>query len=651
MKKIYFLAGAVAALVAVSCAKEQGKVDKPSPTPEVTEEEDTTPVPILFGSKLNIVETKAAVEKWNDAHTPQSNALYIYGLEDAGTVAAPVYKLTTKTRNAAPVTEAFINNVMATPPDGDASKNSNRLAINVHNPDGAANEPFYYAENVKYDFFGYYVDDAAGNTPTPAVDANEGTVGKITLPVTINGTQDILLAKTDKEEDLINRQDTGKPIASVDRLYSSYSARRGVNPNLNFEHQLSRFVFSIKKGGTVDGDKITISSLKVESYAAGTLTIVGAPTEVSNQGWNKEQGEFIPVNSKQNLYLVPETEDNENPVARTYLPVTTLEEVNNNPIDTPIITENAKGDGKLNIHPGADYAAIGDIMVYPGQDVYNFDLDILQDGITAAIPTQHLQIEMAKVIKNGVSAGVQFAEPGKQYNVNLIVYGAEEVVITVTLSDWEEVGEINIDPDEQDEIDSYVPTLTLTAPAIEVGGAGSTASVAVEDKNGDPVTPASVTFASRNTNVATVDAQSGAITAVAAGTTKIVAYITITGVQGTLVASANLTVNPAALPTATVTAQTTVDEWTYEANYASTIATISGTSDQNDATPSWSYAVVEQNAILEVDADGKVTLVNNALFPGNEDIVVHFTVTLNNKAGVYNGNSDTVAITVHPAQP
>ena len=546
MKKIYFLAGAVAALVAVSCAKEQGKVDKPSPTPEVTEEEDATPVPILFGSKLNIVETKAAVEKWNDAHAPQSEALYIYGLEDAGTVAAPVYKLT----GAAP----FINNVKAVPPVGvTAEANSDRLGIDVYNPAGAATEPFYYAENVKYNFFGYYVDDAAGANPTPAVDASEGTVSKITLPVTINGTQDILLAKTDKEEDLINRQDTGKPIASVDRLYSSYSARRGVNPNLNFEHQLSRFVFSIKKGGTVDGDKITISSLKVESYAAGTLTIVGAPTEVSNQGWNKEQGKFIPVNSKQNLYLVPETEDNENPVARTYLPITTLDIVNGNPIDTPIIADNAKGDGKLNIHPGADYAPIGDIMVYPGQDVYNFDLDILQDGITAAIPTQHLQIEMAKVIKNNPSDVVEFAEPGKQYNVKLIVYGAEKVDITVTLSDWEEVGEIEIDPDEQDEIDSYVPTLSFAANEIEVG-ATTQATVSVT-KNAEPVTTGlAITYESKNPNVATVS-ETGLVTGVAAGTAKIVAKIAVTVnidnevvALGTIIAAKDITVHPDSNP-------------------------------------------------------------------------------------------------------
>ena len=637
MKKIYFLAGAVAALVAVSCAKEQGKVDNPSPTPAVTEEEDTTPVPIQFGSKLNIVETKAAVEKWNDAHAPQSEALYIYGLEEDGNA----YKLTSKKRAQATVQEAFINNVKAIPPAGaTAAANSQRLAIVVNNPDAAdpvnAPEPFYYAEAAQYNFFGYYVDDAAGNAPDPDVDAtNEGVVNKITLDVEINGTQDILLAKTDKEDDLINKDPNNtKPIASTNKLYSAYSARRGVNPNLNFEHQLSRFVFSIKKGGNVESNKITIDSLKVESFTTGTLTIVGSSTPVSNQSWNNATKQFGEVNSKQDLFLVPSGE-------RSYLPVTTLDD------DTPIIKDNT-----LNIHPTDTYVPIGDIMVYPGQDVYNFDLGIKQTGISADIPTQHLQIEMAKVIKNGASAGVQFAEPGKQYNVNLIVYGAEEVVITVTLTDWDEVGEIEIDPDEQEEIDTYVPTLTLTPAAITVGEAGSMASVSVT-KDAVAVTEGlTVTYASRNTNVATVDAQSGAITAVAAGTTKIVAYITITGVQGTLVASADLTVNPAALPTATVEAHTTVAAWTFDGNVAAgtLIATISGTADVNDAQASWSFSVPD-NAYFAVDGDGKVTLKAGAVNPNPDPVVITFTVTLNDKPGVYNGDYDTVTITVNPAQP
>ncbi len=647
MKKIYFLAGAVAALVAVSCAKEQGKVDKPSPTPAVTEEEDTTPVPILFGSKLNIVETKAAVLEWDNAHTPQSNALYIYGLEDVGTVEAPAYKLTSKTREQSRVREAFINNVLAVPPTSAAAAANPRTAIEVFNPDGENDEPFYYAENVKYNFFGYYVDDAyTGNAPTPAVDtASTGVINKITLPVTINGTQDILLAKTDKEEDLINRTVIpGKAIGSIDRLYSSYSARRGVNPNLNFEHQLSRFVFSIKKGGTVDGDKITISSLKVESYAAGTLTIVGAPTEVSNQGWNKEQGEFIPVNSKQNLYLVPETEDNENPVARTYLPITTLND------DTPIQAGNT-----LEIHPGADYAAIGDIMVYPGQDVYNFDLDILQDGITATIPTQHLQIEMAKVIKNGASAGVQFAEPGKQYNVNLIVYGAEEVVITVTLSDWEEVGEINIDPDEQDEIDSYVPTLSFAANEI-VAGATTQATVSVT-KDTEPVTTGlAITYESKNPNVATVS-ETGLVTGVAAGTAKIVAKITVTVNEvalGTIIAAKNITVTAAPLPTPEVTVKfdgvgvVAPFDWHFDpSKKGEVIVTISGDADVNDAEAVWSY-IVEGNDYFTIDGEGKVTLKADSVNPYPATVPVTFTVTLNAKAGVYNQSSQTATINVCP---
>ena len=291
--------------------------------------------------------------------------------------------------------------------------------------------------------------------------------------------------------------------------------------------------------------------------------------------------------------------------------------------------------------------------------MYNFDLDILQDGITAPIPTQHLQIEMAKVIKNGASAGVQFAEPGKQYNVNLIVYGAEEVVITVTLSDWEEVGEINIDPDEQDEIDTYTATLTLDPATITMGGTSlsSTASVTVKDKENNTVSEGlTITCASRNTNVATVEGNT--ITAVGAGTTKIVAYITIAGVQGTLVASADLTVypDPETLPTAVVTAAAKntnsepVTEWTYD---AAVDITISGSATVNNVDVdggTWSYDVVNNDYFNVNPETGVVTRkVNPYVQNPSQPVVVEFSATLADKAGVYKGSYGIVTITVNPA--
>lgn len=532
MKKIYFLAGAAAALVAVSCARD-GEAG-----PAVIQD-DTTPVPVQFGSSLSNVETKAAVESWGQAHDPQSGEIYIYGLEDHGTVDVPAYYLSNTGTTQAPVYAPFIDNTKAVPPASEASLNGTRQRITVNNPAGDPDEPYYYAEDVKYNFFAYFVDDAAGNAPAPTVNASENLVSTITLPVTINGTQDILLARTNKEEDLINRQTEGfRAIASTANLYSAYSARRGVQPNLDFEHQLSRFVFSVKKGGNVDSEKITVKDIQVQSFTQGTLTIVGEPVATPNL--NVTNTGHTQSTSSQNLFLVPSGE-------MSYLPVTRL--LTDAPLSSDVAAEK--------IHPTANYERIGDIMVYPGQDAYNFTLEIEQDGVSAGIPMQNLQIEMKSVVKDNVSAGVQFAEPGKQYNVNIIIYGAEEIAITVTLSEWNEVGDINIDIDDNDEIDSYTATTALTAASVVVNGT-ATASVTVK-KDGETVTPTSVTYVSSDPAVAKVEGTT--ITGLKEGTAQIYARITLTGVEGTVISQpVTLTVTAATTPVEPVAAFTVQNE-------------------------------------------------------------------------------------------
>ena len=51
----------------------------------------------------------------------------------------------------------------------------------------------YYKDNVNYDFYGYYVDNIDHQETNLKIDAQA-----VTLPVTITGYEDILLATTDK---------------------------------------------------------------------------------------------------------------------------------------------------------------------------------------------------------------------------------------------------------------------------------------------------------------------------------------------------------------------------------------------------------------------------------------------------------------------
>ena len=134
----------------------------------------------------------------------------------------------------------------------------------------------YYPLQGAYNFVGYYTDDAEIGT----IQYSGNTMS---IPVTIDGSQDLMIADaklnyTNKEllvESLIEAgklSDTttdaatdyidseGQPkdnidekIATIitkeyDKAYSSYTARRKVQPNMVFNHQLVRLNFYVKAG-------------------------------------------------------------------------------------------------------------------------------------------------------------------------------------------------------------------------------------------------------------------------------------------------------------------------------------------------------------------------------------------------------------------
>lgn len=472
MKKIYFLAAAVAAFLAVSCAKEK---EKAAPAPQAPVEEvddDTTPIPVLFGSQLNnVVETKAAVEKWDVART-----LYIMGYEtnEGGSI---VYV----NENNQP----FIPNVAAAAPTGlDAAANANRTGIIVYNPavhtdEPAYDEPFYYTDGKIYNFWGYYVDNAqtfgwaneawdwenAQNSPAPTqeYDVDTKVLDNAQLPLKITGTQDIMLAQTDKDDDLANRSNFDKAVSSTNKFYSAWSARRGVNPNLVFEHQLSRFVFQIKKGGTVASNDITITGLKMKSFNKGVLTIVGQPTNVAVLGWSEQDNKFVPQNTTQPLYLVPVQETAEVNQVVDYVFA-----------DLPLCKADGTAVAEADaVHPTDAYVQLGEsIMVMPGQNLYKFTLSLKQTNVHAGVPDQTLDIDLSNL-------ATPYAEPGKQYLVKLIVYGVEDVKVTVSLTDWVNGGEVEIDPDADEEDNRTDNSLTVAQTALTIAAGDESAAFAI----------------------------------------------------------------------------------------------------------------------------------------------------------------------------
>lgn len=369
MKKYFFFAAALVALAA--CSK--------SPVAETADPDEvftgSEMYPITFSS--NVVATKAKVKgsgsvaAWNDSQT-----LYVYGIKRDEAADTLYWKDGIQIDNVA----------AAAPADGTEG------AINVYDPAfPGENKPFYYDNSGRYDFFGYYVDDAfVDGQETPAL--NEGT---ITLPIAIDGTQDVMLAYADR-----NAAVEGTSY-SASKMFSSYGVRKGIIPNLKFEHQLSRFIFQVKKGTVpaegepepvVQPGVLYINSLSVDSYADAMMTIVG-----ENRGLALPEGAEL-----------------------TYFPLTDR----GTPFEQTLVEGTAKVLGES-------------VMVMPGRVKYNLKF-VLENEAGVQQETNNMSFDI-----------VGGALAGKSYTITLTVYNLEQIELKVSLVAWdEETDPINIGEDE-----------------------------------------------------------------------------------------------------------------------------------------------------------------------------------------------------------
>lgn len=445
MKKYLFFAAA-AVFMAAGCSKSGPKAELQFP------EDDGSPVPIIFNSNVSSVSTKSqgAIgydenNGWNGKQT-----LYIYGF--------------TKNTDG---TET-IENITATPyiDCRPSSSPASGLYGEIDVRDGN-NEPYYYNGYDVYKFYAYYIDDAKVSynekgQPVPIVDAVAGTMS---LDFKIDGGQDIMIAQTyptldlnaakkaaddelaaatgndeavaaatKKVEELANIETKYKSI-----IYSSYTSRRGINPTLVFKHQLSRFVFEIIANDETTANSIKIQSLTLGANNKGTLVFVG--NDYADSEYGKRDSTTRIINAATSI--VEEDGD------KAYV------DTNNNTLDLAALSLKRKGaDGNLvpleEYSPKVDPEQIGEsIMVIPAES-YPLLLTMSQDGVTQTpTPVEYIITPSDVKAKNG--AIVTAFEAGKQYLVKIKVYSLEKIDFNVELTQWDEVGEIPINPDNPDD--------------------------------------------------------------------------------------------------------------------------------------------------------------------------------------------------------
>ena len=341
----------------------------------------------------------------------------------------------------------------------------------------------YYPLTGNFDFWGYHIDDALelgavvdGETTAASTLVDGDT--EVQIPFVIDGTQDLMVAKAVPTAADLNALGTlgGADAANRERFYSSFSARKDVQPELTFKHLLTRLSFSITGGNaaacgwntssntapaaTTTYNGVFVKSLKIYSKTTGYIVAAYTRPDMSTDDRYTDPAKLIKFD---------DTDGNQDGIADNYLPLelrgTTLTAGNLDPLYPTTVTTNWEDalvvDGanwaKI-IRPTASYSAsvytfdkvpFGSALLVEPAQTYEMVVELgqyLLDVEDTSNPTNNTPIVKSSTtppIVVALSTPGAYFLPGHSYNINITAYGYEEIKITTTLEPWVYGEEIN----------------------------------------------------------------------------------------------------------------------------------------------------------------------------------------------------------------
>ena len=366
--------------------------------------------------------------------------LWVYMLQK-GSMDLAVYKSPAVGSTAAAESKVFDNKEFKAPNTADNTKSG--LATTA---DGTI---AYYPVSGRYDFWGYRVDDAAvGGKPTVKIVNDNGDevaadqATKRVVDIEIDGSQDIMAGKAVPSTDEVTALG-----GYADNFYSAYAARKGVQPNITFNHLLTRFTFEVRAGSKATAglpaggntDAIKLTGVSVNSKTTGTLTVAYTGETKAAADLLTFTGDASPLTLKQRSTTA--ADNNEALVA--------LEPV------TLTWTDDAATIG--------DVLKVGEaLLVAPGETEYPLTIALSQDVLQkVGDPKVTMPLEQKATIKMD---GTKKFEPGKSYKVTITVYGLEDIRVTATLVPWADGGSIDIDDDRDPNNGKYTEPTVTPAP-------------------------------------------------------------------------------------------------------------------------------------------------------------------------------------------
>lgn len=330
----------------------------------------------------------------------------------------------------------------------------------------------YYPLTGEYDFWGYYLGEAtraAGHTkPTLAAADRTATTDAETAAMylqtfEIDGTQDLMQGKA-----ALSTEDSTKlgivkdaDNSAVERYYSSYAARRGVQPNIYFNHLLTRFTFNVKPGNASTAGKsydeatdafvadeyrkaVKVTSIKLYSRTKGDFMVAYTPeATTAAQPIIKFEGDIatdaVALELKQ----------------RDASATTLSDLVDLEPVE--LASDNDKHDVDSAFQFVGEAHTIGDaLMVEPDLSDIKIEITLQQEvrtDLNDATKTETRTQVLTKTLSAAnLNADGKFLQ-GHSYNINITAYGYENIEIYATLVPWKDGGSINEDTDNVDEWD------------------------------------------------------------------------------------------------------------------------------------------------------------------------------------------------------
>ena len=334
----------------------------------------------------------------------------------------------------------YENTVLTTPTD-----NASGIATEFVND--VPQYKYYPTTKTAFDFWGYRLDDANDTTATDqegsataaAIENNKFVPyingDSLLIGFKIDGTQDIMAGKAVPTEVDITK------CGGEDNIYSAFAARRDVQPNIKFEHLLSRLNFQVldgKKIETTDEDKaVKVTGITVKSKATGKLVIA-------------YKGEAAFENVSDQLIVDNDADSVKDAALLKELKVMQRDGGNLNADLVALQPVTPKWNNGT-----AMATQVGEALLAIPANKYEITINLEQEVQVTGDkdhPTpgdfQTKKYTYNADLKNTVNPGKGF-EPGYSYNVTITVYGLSEIQITTTLIPWKDGGNIEMNPEDE----------------------------------------------------------------------------------------------------------------------------------------------------------------------------------------------------------